>query len=216
MGISSCSTRRARHNPAAAPNIGGLRQQLLSRFRHHMGRRQGQNRQQRRASHSLSGHHLRFRLLVEEGVLVRKYRHTAQARARKFRWNCHRLLRANQEEIDFELLGNLSGDPYTIHTNVYSQGKGDRAAAVPSLNYLTGNLPATLPDLPNLKYLDLTWNNFSGVISESFGTFQKLEVLALVENLLDGTIPPFLGNVSTLKQLNLSCWAGSRRSWGNG
>lgn len=52
--------------------------------------------------------------------------------------------------------------------------------------------------------MDLTGNNFSGDIPESFGRFRSLEVLSLVENLLDGVVPPFLGNVSTLKQLNLS------------
>jgi Leucine-rich repeat (LRR) protein len=69
-------------------------------------------------------------------------------------------------------------------------------------NKLTGSLPAEVRLLQNLKVLDLSQNDFTGVPAE-IGQLVNLEVLNLSGNPISG-LPAELGNLKNLKSLDLS------------
>lgn len=68
-------------------------------------------------------------------------------------------------------------------------------------NNLDGSLPAEIRHLSNLKVLDLSDNNFTGVPAE-IGQLSKLEILDLSNNPITG-LPYELANLKNLKLLNL-------------
>jgi len=71
-----------------------------------------------------------------------------------------------------------------------------------SNNKLTGSLQAELRHLQNLRVLNMSNNQLSGVPAE-IGQLSKLEILNLSNNQLTG-LPQELGNLKNLKNLNIS------------
>ncbi|KAG2683335.1 hypothetical protein I3760_10G027700 [Carya illinoinensis] len=64
-------------------------------------------------------------------------------------------------------------------------------------NYLGQNIPHSLPTLKNLRYLDLSHNNFTGDLPSSFGSLTSLTRLFLQDN-------KFTGSVTYLAELPLT------------
>ncbi|KAJ6801715.1 putative LRR receptor-like serine/threonine-protein kinase isoform X2 [Iris pallida] len=64
---------------------------------------------------------------------------------------------------------------------------------------ISGQLPGYLGTLPNLKTLDLSFNNLSGTIPGSFVGLQSINYMYLTNNMLEGKIPDWiLGNKQNL------------------
>lgn len=69
-------------------------------------------------------------------------------------------------------------------------------------NSLSGALPAELFSLSGMTQLDLNNNQFSGSIS-GIGNFPQLEFLQIHENGFTGTVPSSVGTFSKLEAFNL-------------
>ncbi|CAL5036605.1 unnamed protein product [Urochloa decumbens] len=70
---------------------------------------------------------------------------------------------------------------------------------------LKGEINSSLAALTRLLYLDLSRNDFGGAaIPEFVGGFKKLRYLGLSQANFGGKVPPQLGNLSTLKHLDLN------------
>ena len=89
----------------------------------------------------------------------------------------------------------------------------DEATGAPEDDYgaahaLGGEISDSLLDLKDLRYLDLSMNNFGGFeIPKSIGSLKKLRYLNLSGASFSGAIPPHLGNLSGLLYLDLNSYS---------
>ena len=71
-------------------------------------------------------------------------------------------------------------------------------------NLLSGQIPASLADIPGLVELGLQDNNFGGAIPEDIFMIETLEILTLANNNLTSIIPANVGDMASLILLSLA------------
>ncbi|PKA59865.1 putative LRR receptor-like serine/threonine-protein kinase [Apostasia shenzhenica] len=109
-------------------------------------------------------------------------------------------------------LGNFTTLQFLIlHSNSYTVGIEESGVLkLPNLrrldlsfNNFSRELPIAAADMPNLKFLVLANNDFYGRIPPEYGRITTLQALDLSFNRLSGGIPPELGNLTSLLWLML-------------
>ncbi|GLJ39674.1 hypothetical protein SUGI_0811040 [Cryptomeria japonica] len=73
-----------------------------------------------------------------------------------------------------------------------------------SQNNFSGVIPSALASCKGLEYLNLSWNEFEGPISASLADLQNLQYMDLSRNNLSGMIPVTFKKMRMLRHLNLS------------
>nr|KAJ0192317.1 hypothetical protein LSAT_V11C800444630 [Lactuca sativa] len=94
-----------------------------------------------------------------------------------------------------------------LHGWVRIVASGKESIVAVALEPLTASISEeiTLAELRHLKYLDLSQNDFGGSRFPKFiGSFKQLRYLNLSYAGFQGIIPPYIGNLSNLKVLDLS------------
>ncbi|PIN10282.1 Serine/threonine protein kinase [Handroanthus impetiginosus] len=72
-----------------------------------------------------------------------------------------------------------------------------------SFNNFHGIIPPVFGNLSDLEFLDLSFNNFGGPIPVEFAKLKNLRALNLSNNLLNGVIPDELGSLKKLQDLQM-------------
>ncbi|KAK6127352.1 hypothetical protein DH2020_038895 [Rehmannia glutinosa] len=106
---------------------------------------------------------------------------------------------------EFKISGwslNSSSDQYCTWPGIFCNNSFVERLDLSS-HGLQGNL-SLISELKSLKYLDLSFNNFNGIIPPSFGNLSELEFLDLSFNSFGGTIPVEFSRLRNLRALNVS------------